>query len=232
LLHKLDTLQGNEERLALLKSVHTESKLLENIVSDAIRRQDQLGIATELENTTQTDEDQQQTADKGKQKESTPAGDPAAQTDLLIDAVAAAAPETRLGRTNWQHLMARRAAMVNRLREVIELQHRAAFYLGDFYHQAQNRDEETRWYDEAEKLRKRLLKGVFWSKWLFLGAYLLVEYELKAKKFMDMSREFLKRPAGNSRALDRCDRGGIMTDDIVCFFSAALPLCMLIIYFS
>ncbi|KAG8745984.1 Multiple RNA-binding domain-containing protein 1 [Ceratobasidium sp. 414] len=206
LLHKVDTAQGNEERLALLKYVHTQSKLLENVVSDAIRRQDELGIATELGDTAQSDEHQQPQEDlKGKRREITPVA--TIQIDLLNDAVSGVAPETRLGRTNWQHLMARRSAMVNRLREIVELQHRAVFFLGDFYHQAQNTDEENRWYNEAENLRKRLLK----------------ESEMKVKKYMDMSKGFLKRLAGKPRQLELCGKGGIMTDNILSEANEAMP---------
>lgn len=163
MLHKLDTPQGQDERLAVLKSVHTESILLENLISDAIRRQDQLGIATEL-TAIRTDsvEDRQESPsrDKGKQKEITPVPELGEeQGDLLTSVVADAAPDTRVGRTHWQHLVARRVGMLHRLREVVEMQHRVTFFLGDYYHQAGNESEENRWYDEAERLRKRLLKG-------------------------------------------------------------------------
>ncbi|KAG8695595.1 hypothetical protein FRC09_009062, partial [Ceratobasidium sp. 395] len=205
LLQKLDTAQGNEERLALLKSVHTESKLLENAVSDAILRQDELGVATEPSGATRSEEQQPQSNSKGKQKETVSLA--GAQVDLLNDAIPNEAPEGRLGRTNWQHLVARRSAMVNRLREIVELQHRVSFFLGDFYHQAQNMDEETQWYNEAEKARKRLLK----------------EYELKANKHMTISRGFLERQAGDSRMLAACGRGGIMTDNILGEANEAIP---------
>ncbi|KAG9088482.1 hypothetical protein FRC06_002009, partial [Ceratobasidium sp. 370] len=202
----LDTAQGSEECLALLKYVHAQSKLLEDIVSDAIRRQDELGIATELGSTTQSDEQQQSRGNsRGKLKETAPAT--ANQVDLLNDAASSLAPETRLGRTNWQHLVARRSAMVNRLREIVELEHRVGFFLGDFYHQAQKTDEENRWYNEAENLRKRLLK----------------ESEMKVKKYMDMSKGFLKRPAGDPRQLELCGKGGIMTDNILGEANEVMP---------
>lgn len=163
MLHKLGTPKGQEERLAVLKSVHTESILLENIISDAIRRQDKLGIATELTNSnTVSAQDLQEGSSKGKgkQKEITPAPDSGDdQGDLLTTALTDVAPDTRAGRTHWQHLVARRVGMLHRLREVVEMQHRVAFFLGDYYHQAGDGSEENRWYDEAEKLRKRLLKG-------------------------------------------------------------------------
>ncbi|KAG9127463.1 Multiple RNA-binding domain-containing protein 1 [Ceratobasidium sp. 392] len=211
LLHKMDAAQANEERLALLKNVHTESKLLENVVSDAIRRQDELGVATEPNDATQSDDHQPQVDAKGKQKETTPIV--TAQVDLLNDTVSSAAPETRLGRTNWQHLMARRSAMVNRLREIIELQHCVSFFLGDFHHQAQNTDEENRWYNEAEGVRKRLLKETY--QW--------TEYESKVDKYMATSKEFLERPAGSPRKLGLCGRGGIITDVILDEANEAIP---------
>ncbi|KAG8718111.1 hypothetical protein FRC08_005951 [Ceratobasidium sp. 394] len=205
LLHKLDTAQGNEERLALLKYVHTQSKLLEDAVSDAILRQDELGVATELGGTTQPDKQQPREDLKGKQKETAPAT--TNRGDLLNDTVSSVAPETRLGRMNWQHLMVRRGAMINRLREIVELQHRVVFFLGDFYHQAQNTDEENRWYNEAENLRKRLLK----------------ESEMKVNKYMDISKGFLKRLAGSPRQLEHCGKGGIMTENILSEANEAIP---------
>ncbi|QRW00441.1 RNA recognition motif protein [Ceratobasidium sp. AG-Ba] len=205
LLQKMDTAPANEERLALLKYVHTESKLLENAVSDAIRRQDELGVATEISDTAQIQAQESQPDPKGKRKED--ASTVANEVDLLNDGAPNIAPENRLGRTNWQHLMTRRSAMVNRLREIVELQHRVTFFLGDFYHQAQNVGEENRWYEEAEKVRKRLLK----------------ESEAKVNKLMDASKEFLKREAGKPQVLDFCGKGGIMTDAILNEANEAIP---------
>ncbi|QRW14958.1 RNA recognition motif protein [Ceratobasidium sp. AG-Ba] len=200
LLQKMDTAPANEERLALLKYVHTESKLLENAVSDAIRRQDELGIATEISNATQIQAQEPQPDPKGKQKED--ASTVANEVDLLNDGAPNIAPENRLGRTNWQHLMTRRSAMVNRLREIVELQHRVTFFLGDFYHQAQNVDEENRW-------------GLLVNT--------RAESEAKVNKLMDASKQFLKREAGKPQVLEFCGKGGIMTNAILNEANEAIP---------
>lgn len=119
----------------------------------------------------------------------------------------------------------RLVTLKSRLRELLECKHRVAFYLGDWYHVAEKKEEEDAHYALAEVVRRTVLNG---SSRLRLSietlivdllpfALLLPEPEVAANAAISIMRKKLSKTDVDQREMEvgYCEKGGILTHLLV-----------------